>query len=174
MNPTVVDGVEVRAYRIWNVMLQRVKYYKGYESVSCDERFKDYDFFYDWCQKQVGFQELDENGRVFSLDKDILSNGSGVYGPDTCVFVPQTLNNLCKSIGGDLPRGVSCRSDVVGKGKKYVARLTKGGKCMYLGSYHNPEDASVAYEVARREYLLELKELYGARVDERVWIFLIS
>lgn len=174
VNPTTIDGEELLEYRIWNAMIQRVKYYKGYEEVSCDDRFKDYDYFYEWCQEQVGFKELDENGRVFSLDKDILSDGVGVYGPDTCVFIPQTLNNLFKSTSSELPRGVSLRSDVVGKGKKYVARLTRGGKCVYLGSYHNPQDASLAYEVSRKEYLIELKEIYGARVDDRVWIFLLS
>jgi hypothetical protein len=44
--------------------------------------FRDFQFFADWCQVQVGYGE---DG--YELDKDILSKGAKIYHEDMCVCV---------------------------------------------------------------------------------------
>lgn len=64
-----------------------------------------------WHRLSVFKAWYDEHYRPgFDLDKDILVPGNKVYGPDTCVFVPQRLNKLLtdhRGARGDLPLGVS-------------------------------------------------------------------
>lgn len=170
-NAISVGGQVTLEYKVWNAMIQRSTKYQGnYIHVSCDERFKDFDYFHEWCQAQVGFREVDDKGKIFSLDKDILSEGFGVYSPETCVFVPPVLNNLFTRTCRELPRGVYEREGLKkSSSKRYVSAIGKGGRRVYLGSYHSIEEAKEAYDAARKEYLLELYEVYGVRVDGRVW-----
>lgn len=169
-NTGSLGGQETLEHRVWNAMMQRSTKYQGnYTQVSCDDRFKDFDYFHEWCQAQVGFREVDNKGKVFSLDKDILSEGFGVYSPETCVFVPPVLNNLFKSSCRELPRGVFEREVKKSSSKRYSASISKDGRCVYLGGFHTPEEAKEAYDTARKEYLLELYEMYGVRVDGRFW-----
>lgn len=169
-NAGSLGGQETLEHRVWNAMMQRSTRYQGnYTQVSCDDRFKDFDYFHEWCQEQVGFREVDNKGKIFSLDKDILSEGFGVYSPETCVFVPPVLNNLFKNSCRDLPRGVFEREVKKPSSKRYASSISKDGRHVYLGGFHSIEEAKEAYDAARKEYLLELYEVYGVRVDGRVW-----
>lgn len=169
-NLSKLGGQNTLEYRVWHAMLQRSTKYQGtYTQVSCDDRFRDFDYFHEWCQAQVGFRELDNKGKIFSLDKDILSEGFGVYSPETCVFIPPVLNNLFKNPYRELPRGVYERDVKKYPNKPYTSAIGKDGRCVHLGGFHSPEEAKEAYDAARKEYLLELYETYGVRVDSRVW-----
>lgn len=169
-NSSKLGGQNTLEYSVWHSMIQRSTKYRGnYTHVSCDERFKDFDYFHEWCQEQVGFREVDNKGKIFSLDKDILSEGFGVYSPETCVFVPPVLNNLFRNPCRELPRGVTDGRVKKSSNKRYISSISKGGRCVYLGSFHSIEEAKEAYDAARKEYLLELYEAYGVRVDGRVW-----
>lgn len=169
-NAGSLGGQETLEYRVWYAMMRRITKGQGnYTQVTCDDRFKDFDYFHEWCQEQVGFREVDNKGKIFSLDKDILSDGFGVYSPETCVFVPPVLNNLFKSSCRDLPRGVFRRGAKKSSSKQYYTSISKGGRHVYLGDFHSIEEAKGVYEAARKDYLLELYGTYGVRVDGRVW-----
>ena len=169
-NVSCIGGQDTLEYRVWNAMIQRSTKYQGtYTQVSCDDRFKDFDYFHEWCQAQVGFREVDNKGKIFSLDKDILSEGIGVYSPETCVFVPPVLNNLFTRSCRELPRGVYERELKKPSSKRYTAAIGKDGRSVHLGCFHSIEEAKEAYDAARKEYLLELYEMYSVRVDGRVW-----
>ena len=97
--PTRDGGRNTKVYVQWQGMLRRCegKYKENrptYAGVTCSETFKSYSYFYEWCQTQIGFGNVDNNGRFWHLDKDILVQGNKLYSEDTCCFVPQRENTL--------------------------------------------------------------------------------
>ena len=47
-----------------------------------------------WAENQVGFMNKEPNGRIWSIDKDIIKVGNKEYGPEYCVFVPNEVNQF--------------------------------------------------------------------------------
>lgn len=117
----------------------------------------------------------------YDLDKDILVPGNKIYGPDTCVFIPQWLNKVvicADKARGKYPLGVSYLTDknmVNEKSKPFVSTVNifKEGKSIleYLGVYSTPEDAHKAWQVAKIECLqisierYKLEKGYDVRVE---------
>jgi hypothetical protein len=75
----------------------------------CTITFEDYQEFTDWCQPKFGYMQKDRSGRYWALDKDLKIEGNREYSPNTCLFVPISINNLfnIKSDDNGLPVGVS-------------------------------------------------------------------
>ena len=72
--PTRDGGRNTKVYVQWQGMLRRCegKYKENrptYAGVTCSETFKSYSYFYEWCQTQIGFGNVDNNGRFWHLDK---------------------------------------------------------------------------------------------------------
>ena len=78
--PTKINDVQTKEYVLWKDMLKRCyceKYHlKKPTYIGCEvsENFKNYSFFYEWCQNQIGF-----NNKDWQLDKDLLVKGNEVY-----------------------------------------------------------------------------------------------
>lgn len=109
----------------------------------------------------------------YALDKDILVKGNKIYGPDTCCFVPQEINNLARGFlrQRDLPIGVSKRY-----GNRYCATLQWQGVRIHLGTFDTPEAAFLAYKKAKEQYVKELSEKYykEGKITERVYNALLN
>ena len=79
-----INGVQTKEYGLWVRMLQRCysdacqKKQPTYEGCEVSDNFKSYEYFYEWCNNQVGFS-VDGNGNQFQLDKDLLIKGNKVY-----------------------------------------------------------------------------------------------
>lgn len=141
--------VYTRAGQVWRAMRDRCnptgskqQKYSRYVGCLMSSNFKDFNYFAEWCQCQIGYALPD-----YDLDKDILVTGNKLYSEETCVFVPQTLNTFfisCNASRGDLPRGV------YSKNGKFAAMISINGKRKTLGSsYATPEIAYNAYKVAK-------------------------
>lgn len=106
-------------------------------------------------------QWYDEQGDVTGkqLDKDIISPGNKVYGPDTCFFVSRQLNLFFTKRDnhrGKYPIGVF--HEVPGKNlnKPFKCQVKDGtGKKKFIGYYSTPEEGYQAYIQAKKEILLE-------------------
>ena len=169
-------GVMTLEYKLWNNMINRCYNQKvndrlaSYKDCTVSNEFKYFSKFKGWCSNQIGFNQKDNKGKLFALDKDILVRGNRVYSPETCAFVPQEINSLIvsgKSYRGDLPVGV-----VLDKGAKtprYRARLSKEGKYYCYGSYPIPEEAFYAYKQAKEAYIKEVADKYKDVIDPRVY-----
>ena len=167
--PTRVDGVQVKSYGAWKNMLKRCynfdfqKKYPTYIGCSTSDNFFNYSYFHEWCLDQVGY---DKKG--YHLDKDILTKGNKVYSEDTCVFVPNSLNQFLVSrvnFRGDNPLGVVFSK----KRNLYHARVNDGfGKLKHIGYFENKIDAFNAYSVEKRTIGLNLSKFYDGCVDSRV------
>lgn len=172
--PAKIDGKYTREYRLWQNMLSRCSEKVGnlnktYGLSAYSENFKSYSYFYEWCNNQTGFNNQDENGKYWQLDKDTLIKGNRLYSEDTCVFIPLELNvllNKSKSARGDYPIGV-CWDKSRGKftsGCGVGAKLKKN-----LGRFSCAEEAFLVYKQYKEEVVKQAAEKYKGIVDNRVY-----
>ena len=133
------NGKNTRVYDTWKAMLQRCYSEKEHERhptyIGCEvyEGWHNFQNFAKWYKDnyyEVGNEKM-------CLDKDILFKGNKIYSPDTCIFVPETINKLF--IKNDKNRGES----VIG------ATLCKNGKYQAQCNIINPETGK-----SKQEYLL--------------------
>ena len=167
--PVYVAGKPIKEYDVWRQVLVRCydpKYQKKRPSyVGClvSENFKNFSFFYEWAQKQIGFGQED-----FHLDKDVLVKGNKLYSEDTCIFLPSKLNALftnCKSARGSLPVGVSLH----GNGFQAECCLDKGKLSRYIGRFKTPDLAFQAYKQAKETHIKLQAEKWKDQIDIRAY-----
>lgn len=156
------------AYRYWSSMYIRCystlqlrlrPTYRGCQV--CDE-WHDYSNFKCW------FDQHFKPG--LHLDKDLLVPGSRVYSPATCAFIPQVINNLfldCRATRGKFPIGVSLNKR---KGL-YGAQVSDRGKIRHLGCFETPEEAHIAWRLAKAEICIRVanEALASGGIDQRVY-----
>lgn len=88
-----------KVYMLWFDMLRRcyddaqIKRDRGssYKNCIVCDRWFYLSKFYEDIQKLNGYKEWTNNGKM-SLDKDIFSKGAKIYSPETCCFVPVSIN----------------------------------------------------------------------------------
>ena len=172
--PTRVNDVQTKEYELWTHMLQRCysntfqKKYPTYEGCEASENFKYYEYFYDWCNKQIGFG-IDSNGNPFQLDKDLLIKGNKLYSENTCVFIPTEINSLLvkrEALRGEHLIGVSWSNT----NKAFVARVCKNkGKSENLGFFKTELEAFNAYKVAKESFIKEQANKWKDKIDDRAY-----
>lgn len=164
-----LNGSRMKAKRLWNDMYSRCyneKLHKRFPEYAgcriCDCWLEDKERFYKWVEENyytVGSEQMD-------LDKDILCKGNKVYGPETCVFVPHTINTLllnCRRKRGKYPIGVS-----YDKGK-YRAALNIDGNAVKLGVYSTPEEAFGEYKRHKEALILVVADRYKGKIPDAVY-----
>ena len=166
----------LQEYESWVGMLERcyssilLNNRPTYRGCKTSDEFKYYEYFYEWCNKQVGFKS------GWCLDKDILVKGNKVYSTDTCCFVPNEINCLftkTDKLRGKYPIGVYYRKDT----KKFVAQINRNnanGHQDFLGSFDCPNKAFLAYKTAKESFIKEVAEKWKGEVDPRVYNALIN
>lgn len=158
-----------KEYSTWCGMLKRCynkqnhKNQPSYMGCSVSENFKNFQYFAKWCNEQIGFNE-----DKFQIDKDLLLKGNKVYSEDNCVFVHNTLNSLIlrkEASRGEFPIGVH-----FSKGhRKFAAQLNNNGTHIFLGYFNTPEDAFMAYKVAKERFIKEQANLWKDKIDPRAY-----
>lgn len=157
-----------KAYQKWVGMLGRCYCENTQEKqptyVGCfvSDYFKQFNNFEKWCEVQVGFCDKDERGNYFALDKDILGKDNKLYSEDTCVFVPQEINNC-------LLGNASTIVSAIPRSSKFRVRLSKFGVRVHLGMYETKEEAILVYKQAKEDYLKELAEKWKDQIDPRAY-----
>ena len=173
--PINVNGVPTKEYLLWHSMLKRCysttlkKKYPTYIDCECSENFKSYEYFYEWCHKQVGF-----GNDGFHLDKDLLIKGNKVYGESTCIFIPKEINQVL--VKRDKKRG----EHLIGvywhkKGQAFVAQVNRNkGKQKYLGSFKTELEAFNAYKQAKESFIKEQANKWKDQIDIRAYEALMN
>lgn len=160
------NGTLVKEYIIWRAMLLRCylkKYHEKYPTyIDCtvSDNFKNYSYFYDWCQSQIGFKNN------WDLDKDLLFIGNKVYSETTCVFLPKEINcsikQASKRLSG-LPTGVKINP----WSGRYYCSIKVLGKVKHIGTYNNQLDAFHAYKAEKEKHIKYLCVKYEGLIDHR-------
>lgn len=134
------------------------------DCIVCDE-WHNYENFRVW------FSENYIDG--YALDKDILVKDNKVYSPEVCCFVPPIINAVFKDtpLDRELPRGIR-----LSKCGNYEVRLSKYGKVKNVGTYTTIEDAIVAYNQEKTDYLKELAAKFynDGKLSRRVFNALVN
>ena len=168
--PVSEGGIDTKEYTLWCNMLKRCysdtyqKKRPTYEGCECSENFKSYEYFYEWCHKQVGFGECG-----FQLDKDLLVKGNKVYSENTCVFIPTEINSVlikCTATRGKNLIGVCWNK----KSKAFVAMVSRSKSgSEYLGLFNTEIEAFNAYKQAKENYIKELANKWKDQIDDRAY-----
>ena len=159
-----------KVYDTWNSMLQRCYDEKHHKK---EPTYKYCEVCNEWLNFQECSQWFDDNyyeikGERTELDKDILVKHNKIYSPDTCVFVPKTINSLFtknNKARGNSPIGTSLR-----KNGKYVSQCQifnpKTGKSKYecLGVYDTQEKAFEVYKYYKEKNIKEVADYYFGRI----------
>jgi len=159
-----------KKHTFWANMLSRCylekrhKHNPTYKNCSVCEEWHNFQNFGDW---------YDENhyeipGEKMCLDKDILQKGNKLYSPETCVFVPKSINNLVVNRvndRGDCLVGVYYKKDR----NKYVARISKNGKTHVIGSFGNEYDAFLAYKREKEAHIKQVADKYQIWIPQKLY-----
>ena len=172
--PSNVNGKNVKEYNLWKNMLSRCfseKYQTRcptYKGCNVSDNFLHYSFFYDWCQNQIGFGKVDEKGRSWQLDKDLLFVGNKTYSETACVFVPQEINSFFTDSGnarGEYPLGV-CFNKASGK---FKAQCNVNDKRQHLGYFNTPDEAFMVYKPFKEALCKQLALKWQSEIDPRLF-----
>ena len=173
--PSKINGVLTKEYELWYSMLRRCysdnykKKQPTYEGCEASENFKYYEYFYEWCHKQVGF-----GNEGYQLDKDLLIKGNKVYSEDSCVFIPQEVNNV-------LVRRTASRGEyLIGvywnkTANAFVAQVNKNkGKSENLGYFKTEIEAFNSYKTAKESFIKEQANKFKSQIDPRAYNALMN
>lgn len=151
-------------YQTWMSLLRRSysdvfkNKSKTYVGVITDERWHYFSSFKEWMQQQ------DWEGK--DLDKDLISRGNKIYGPDTCCFITDRLNteitHLKRKDKGLI--GASFKK----KNRKYQSQILIKGKKIYLGLYDSEMDAHLKWLDEKIKRILEIKQYENQEVHKYV------
>ena len=173
--PSTINGVKTKEYMLWQSMLKRCysdvykKKRPTYKGCKCSENFLHYEYFYEWCQSQVGF-----GNDGWQLDKDLLIKSNKVYSENTCVFIPTEINSVlikCTASRGEYLIGVCWHNT----NKAFMAQVgkSKGGQ-KHLGYFNTELEAFNAYKVAKESFVKEQAEKWKSQIDIRAYEALIN
>lgn len=166
------NGRHTRCYNTWVCMLERC-YNEEHRDrnptyINCEasEEFLNFQKFGEWDSEnyyEIGNEKM-------HLDKDILCKGNKIYSPDTCIYVPQTINSLFTK--NDKARGDSPIGSTPCENGKYQVRCrvynfeTGKSKKEYLGYYETQEKAFKVYKEFKERYIKEIADYYKKQIPK--------
>ena len=173
--PSRVNGVKTKEYDLWQSMLRRCysttlrNKYPTYKDCEASENFKSFEYFYEWCNNQIGF-----GNEGWQLDKDLLIKGNKIYSENTCVFLPNEINILLTkrtALRGEYLIGVHWSKT----NKAFLAQINKNkGKQEYLGSFATELEAFKAYKTAKESFVKEQANNWKSQIDIRAYNALMN
>ena len=173
--PITISGRNTKEYDLWKSMVRRCysdkyqKKYPTYEGCKVSDNFKSYEYFYEWCNKQIGF-----GNKGFDLDKDLLVKGNKVYSEYSCIFLPNEINLLLTK------RTASRGNHLIGvyyhkRGKVFMAQVSKNkGKQEWLGAFNTEIEAFKAYKIAKESFVKEQANKWKGKIDDRAYNALMN
>ena len=161
------NGKITEEYDIYHAMLTRCydpKYqekYPTYKGCTVEKYFLNFQNMGEWIEENY----YEVPGEKMCLDKDILYKGNKIYSRDTCIFVPERINNLFvkrNNHRGKDPIGARLRPS-----GNYQVRCYDGyGKSVYLGTYSTKVEAFQVYKEYKEKVIKEVIDSYKGKIPE--------
>ena len=130
-----------RFYTVWKSMLSRCysrvfkMKNKSYEECTTCNEWLTFSTFKAWMKTK------DWKGK--QLDKDILVPGNKIYGPESCIFVKKSINNLLIREERDDSSSIGVSYNK--RRGKYASNCKESGKSIHIGHYESKEEAELNY-----------------------------
>ena len=136
---------------------ERPDWIPTYIGCEVDPRWHRFHTFAIWYSKN--FYQCNE---TLCLDKDFIKPGNKVYSPETCCFLPNSINVLLQErpTGEYLP-GVNKSSNHTGYSARYSDK--------HLGYYKTQKEAHLVYLKAKKEILISLLNEWKTILPKKVY-----
>ena len=161
------NGKYTDEYKVWHQMLERCYDPKFQERHST---YKECKVENSWLNFQNMAEWINENyyevpGEKMCLDKDVLYKGNKVYSRETCIFVPQRINNLF--VKSNKSRGKNPIGVYPVPSGNYRAFCSNGyGEQIRLGTYPTKEQAFQAYKEYKENLIKRTIDSYEGKIPE--------
>ena len=167
-------GKLTRVYSTWYSMIERCydeKYHEirpTYINCEVDKDWLNFQKYGKWFSDN--YYEIDNE--TMCLDKDILVKHNKIYSPETCIFVPQTINLLFTKRQN--ARGKSVIGTTLKDGR-YLTRCslinpeTSESKQEYLGRYDTQEEAFKVYKYYKERNIKEVADYYFGIIPDKLY-----
>ena len=157
------------AYDIWRGIIRRCY---------SDEKRKNEIMYLDcyvceeWHSFQVFADWFYENQIIgFDIDKDLLFKGNKIYSPETCCFLPRSINSLFVIQKSKRNNGII---GVTKNGNKYSSMVKIKNNPIYLGNFINQELAFLAYKKAKEDNIKNIANEFKPFITEKVFNAMIN
>lgn len=173
------NNKHTRFYRTWYNMLNRCyneKLHKkrpSYIDCKVDEEWLCFQNFAKW--DEGNYYEIE--GETMCLDKDILVKGNKIYSPQTCIYVPKTINSLFVKRDNDRGESVIGTSPINGKYQVkccLINPVTGESKRKHLGYYETQEKGFEVYKYYKERNIKEIADYYFGKIPNKVYDALYS
>lgn len=173
------NGKITKMYKTWNNMLGRCydeKLHKKrptYKDCTVCEDWHNFQNFGLWYEEN--FYEIESE--VMCLDKDVLFKRNKIYSPETCIFVPQTINSLFTKSDknrGEYPIGVNPHGDKFRAICGVYDFKNNKKKLKHLGLYNTVEKAFIAYKQFKEDYIKQVADYYKNEIPVKLYSALYS
>ena len=174
---TAKNGRHTKIYNTWVGLLERcynpycINKNLSYKDCFVCEEWHNYQNFAKWYEENY-YEILNEK---MHLDKDILIKGNKIYSPETCLFVPQRINELftkCDRQRGEFPIGVGYhkRDDVLLVQCSIKDREGKR-KNKHLGYFplNKPFQAFYTYKIFKEQYVKQVADEYKHLIPQKLY-----
>lgn len=167
------NGNVIEAYKHWSSMIKRCYDERWEKSNPC---YKDCFVCNEWHNFQ-NFAEwhynnyYEVNNQKMVLDKDFKFKNNKIYSPETCIYVPQEINNFIaikREKKTDLPPGVRPH------GNKYRVNMNFNKKKYYIGLYNTKYEAFEIYKIQKKKFSNILAEEYKNEIPKELYDLLIN
>lgn len=165
-----INNKNTKEYNYWRAMMRRCYDEKTkinlptYKYCTVCEEWHNFQNFAKWFDEN--YYEIDNE--KMCLDKDILIKGNKIYSPETCVFVPEYINNLftkCNKSRGKYPIGVYYSE----KRSKFRVGININKK-LNCGKYFNTaEEAFKVYKNMKEKEIKRIADEYKDKIPKRVY-----
>ena len=173
------NGKTTRVYKTWHGMLEKCYSDKchgkhpTYIDCKASEEWHNFQNFAKWYYEN--YYEVE--GERMHLDKDILVKHNKIYNPETCIFVPQTINLLFTKRNN--ARGESVIGTIPVNGKYLVQchliNLKTGkSKQKNLGRYETQEKAFEVYKYYKEKNIKQVADYYREQIPEILYNILYN